>query len=114
VQADNLFDQETWLEDWNVASGSHTQVLRVRNGLTPLYLEHRDCQQQWCFPPGWQGLLAMRPGMRRISGSARLLPMPTCLVKLQFFIDRGASSPAQSLQGPPLSGLASARSSSSR
>ncbi|VVO48254.1 hypothetical protein PS880_00162 [Pseudomonas fluorescens] len=105
MQPDNLFDQETWLEDWSVASGSHSQVLRVRNGLTPLCLAHGDSQLRWCFPPTWQGLLAMRPGVRRISGTAKVLPMPTCLVKLQFFIDRGISRPSFTHQVPPLSEL---------
>ncbi|PXX53978.1 transcriptional regulator, AraC family [Pseudomonas sp. LAMO17WK12:I10] len=105
MQPDSLVDQETWLEDWDLAVGSHTQVLRVRNGLTPLCLAHRDSGLQWCFPPGWHGLLATRPGVRRLSGMAHVMPTPACLVKLQFFVDCGAARPLLNQQVQPLCGL---------
>lgn len=84
------------LEQWCTAAKPGEQVLRIRNGRRALCLAHRESAVQWCLAPGWQGLLALRPGLQVVSGNASVLPLSqTNLVKLQFFIDQGIAGGAE-------------------
>ena len=90
MRTDDGAEVAATLQGWcaSIKSGEH--VVRIRNGPSFLYLGHRDSSVQWCLPPGSAGLLAAKPGLQVLEGSARLLPLSCMsLVKLQFFIDQG-------------------------
>lgn len=80
------------LEQWCAVARPGVQVIRVRNGRQALCLVHRESSVRWCLAPGWQGLLALRAGLRVAGGSAWVLPLLQAnFVKLQFFIDQGVA-----------------------
>lgn len=102
MHTDESSEGVTTLQGWcaSIKPGEH--VVRIHNGPSFLYLGHRDSSVQWCLPPGSAGLLAAKPGLQVLEGSARLLPVSRMsLVKLQFFIDQGVSSNSQSAPEQP-------------
>lgn len=90
------------LERWCTVVRPGEQVLRIRNGGKVLCLAHRESTACLCLVPGWQGLLALRPGLQVVSGSAWVLPLSQMnLVKLQFFIDQGVAPGGGPLETSP-------------
>ncbi|VVP32263.1 Invasion protein InvF [Pseudomonas fluorescens] len=78
------------LQDWCAEAKPFDLVVRILNTQQPLCLAHAEHMEQCCLPAGWHGLIAARPGLRVLSGSADILPLSELsLVKLQFFIDQG-------------------------
>lgn len=108
MAGDNESLSSITLEQWCADAKVFEQVIFIRNTNQALCLAHRESSVRWCFAAGWQGLIALRPGLEVLSGSAEVWPLlQTNIVKLQLFIDKGADRNVQVIRGEPWAALRS-------